>query len=323
MPNTSPDLPLAKAAVRIQTGSRVHFGLLDVHPPYGGIGCMIDQPRTIVSVSPADRFECPRHLDRVDPIINRIAGRLGLNARPHLKIEISGEPGQHTGLGSGTQIAFAVADAIQHCLNNRPPSQNEIRAAANRGNRSRVGSIGYFAGGLISEWESKTSQRSIERVEMPADWRILICRPIEPTPQFSGESEKSGFDRLPVVAPPMRQRMMDLVERRILPSAATADFETFSQSIRQYNSLSGELFRTVQGGTYQSEAVALLIDRIRRQGVSGVGQSSWGPGVFAILSTALDAENLSQNIQRDARVVSISAFDNKGRTRVAEPRSPR
>ncbi len=61
-------------SVRIETGSRLHFGLLDTVDPFGGVGVMIEQPVTEVVVSPSDRFVCD-HQDRtrIREIVQRVA----------------------------------------------------------------------------------------------------------------------------------------------------------------------------------------------------------------------------------------------------------
>ena len=42
------------------------------------------------------------------------------------------------------------------------------------------------------------------------------------------------------------------------------------------------MFKPWQGGIYAHPRTAALVDLIRKRGVRGVGQSSWGPAVFAI-----------------------------------------
>ena len=50
-----------------------------------------------------------------------------------------------------------------------------------------------------------------------------------------------------------------------------------------FNARSGDLFAAEQGGTYAGAEVAAVVAWLRRQKVRGVGQSSGGPGVFAVV----------------------------------------
>src|SRR5262249_44344934 len=68
----------------------------------------------------------------------------------------------------------------------------------------------------------------------------------------------------------------------MLPALAEQDVEAFGEALYEYNARSGELFAAVQGGTYADRRVADLVAFLRREGVRGVGQSSWGPAVFAV-----------------------------------------
>ena len=73
------------------------------------------------------------------------------------------------------------------------------------------------------------------------------------------------------------------VRQRLLPAAAAGDFAAFSESVYRYGRLAGLCFASVQGGPYNGPRLTALVDLVRSQGVRGVGQSSWGPTLFAIL----------------------------------------
>ena len=73
-----------------------------------------------------------------------------------------------------------------------------------------------------------------------------------------------------------------LVLLGMLPAVVEGDLETFGLALGDFNARVGELFAPAQGGIHASAAVSEVVDFIRAQGVPGVGQSSWGPGVFAV-----------------------------------------
>jgi beta-ribofuranosylaminobenzene 5'-phosphate synthase len=61
-----------------------------------------------------------------------------------------------------------------------------------------------------------------------------------------------------------------------------ADFNTVSDGLYRFNHDAGLCFAPRQHGAYANEATAKLIERLRSWGIAGVGQSSWGPTVFAL-----------------------------------------
>ena len=68
----------------------------------------------------------------------------------------------------------------------------------------------------------------------------------------------------------------------LLPALAIEDVEAFGAAIYELNARAGDAFAAAQGGRYAGPTVAALIGRLRAAGIKGVGQSSWGPTVFAI-----------------------------------------
>ena len=101
--------------VRITTGSRLHFGLLDTVAPFGGLGVMIDRPQTELAVHPAESFCCPDSIrDRILPIAQRVQAMSGHEAHqlPACELVLHQRPSAHAGLGSGTQLAMAAAEAL-------------------------------------------------------------------------------------------------------------------------------------------------------------------------------------------------------------------
>jgi len=105
-----------------------------------------------------------------------------------------------------------------------------------------------------------------------------------------------------------------LAEDSILPAADNADFEIFSEAIYDYGRLAGNCFAMVQGGTYASPAIGQLVDQLRKLGIHGVGQSSWGPTVFALAASETQAAMFAQRVRglSESINVAVAAPDNQG-----------
>jgi predicted sugar kinase len=82
----------------------------------------------------------------------------------------------------------------------------------------------------------------------------------------------------------------------MLPAAAEHDLQSFGEALYDFNRRSGEMFAPVQGGLYAGPAVEEVEAFIRRWGIRGVGQSSWGPTVFAIAGDQDQAEALAKDV---------------------------
>ncbi len=303
-------------SVRIETGSRLHFGLLDTVAPFGGVGVMIEQPVTEVVVSPCDRFVCD-HQDRarILEIAQRVAEFANLSDLPKYHVEVKSRSRAHCGFGSGTQLALAIAEAVCRCLSIRCDPMSIACQMAMRGQRSAVGVHGYFNGGLIFESaEASSAINSVRRrVELPSQWCVGLFRPNDEVKSVSGEFEKQQFANLLPAGAEARSDLNRIVSQ-ILKAGEESDFATFASAIHGYNYESGKLFEAVQGGPYNGPAVTNVIKGLIDRGAKGVGQSSWGPGVFAWFESQTDAEALADNLPPETGLVAITRPRNQPRT---------
>tara|TARA_R110002049_G_scaffold2750_2_gene21379 strand:- start:82550 stop:83572 length:1023 start_codon:yes stop_codon:yes gene_type:complete len=315
------------STVRITTGSRLHFGLLDTAAPFGGVGVMIDQPVTEIVVRKSRRFQSRTDettakvdADRIESVAVRAARVCGESALPECEVRIAKRPPAHCGLGSGTQMSLALAEAITCVLDRHIGPESIVTQVANRGKRSAVGSHGYFHGGLIYEEAADGSELNsvAERVEIPDVWRVAILRPTRATTLVSGEAESQQFGLLPRAPAQRRDELRSIITDAMLPAARRQDFDAFTAAVHQYNHGSGELFQTVQGGPYNGPHVTQLVQWLVRQGVRGVGQSSWGPGVFAWFESESQWLAFRDRIPPDVACVTVASVRNQGRERARD-----
>jgi beta-RFAP synthase len=302
-------------SVRIATGARLHFGLLDTTAPFGGVGLMIDKPQTEIIAAPAKSFGCDCQVsERARPIADRIGQFAGLPDLPPCQITVRQSAQPHCGLGSGTQLALAVAESICHSIGmSIQPSLLATRLAS-RGRRSAVGVHGYFGGGLIFETagDRRALNRVQRRVRVPNEWRVAIFRPAGDVQPVSGEDEREQFSSLSPATEHERQSLTDLANKLML-AARDEDFSCFADFVQQYNHQSGMLFQAVQGGPYNGEIIAELVDTLCKRGAVGVGQSSWGPGVFAWFESDQTAESFASTLPAGIETIAIARPLNDGR----------
>ncbi|MFP6770675.1 MAG: DUF447 domain-containing protein, partial [Planctomycetaceae bacterium] len=182
------DHPLA---VKVSTGARLHFGLLShggsSPRQFGGAGMMIEDPGVRLTASAADHdqvmivSEGESEGDRVDDSnrASRWLERIGVHGEcrlPGVGIEISDVIPPHAGLGSGTQLALAVARAVAG-LSGAGFGAVELAAAVGRGERSGIGIHGFEHGGFLVDAGGRpgTVAALVARADVPDAWRVVLA----------------------------------------------------------------------------------------------------------------------------------------------------
>lgn len=298
---------MAVGKVTVETGSRLHFGLLSfgnaVGRQYGGVGAMIDGEGIRLSVTPARELTMAGPLaDRVAKLVTHYVRATGMPEAPGCHIEVESAPRHHVGLGTGTQLGLAVGTALDALLGVPRREIKDLAATVGRGNRSAVGAHGFMQGGLIYE-EGKLSGEALSpltgRLALPSDWRfVLFCAADQEG--LSGGSERESFAKLPPVSAEMTSRLRSEITSQMLPAAETGDIDAFGESVFRYGCLAGECFAAGQGGLYASTAAEKLVQSLRTCGVRGVGQSSWGPTIFALVADEHQAQSLVKELSSNS-----------------------
>ncbi|TWU07939.1 GHMP family kinase ATP-binding protein [Stieleria varia] len=304
---TTAETQSSAAVVSVCCGARLHFGLLDTAAPFGGVGVMIDQPATEITVSQAPRFSCDGHQsDRVLAIARRLQHSMRWSDLPCCRVTIIEQPSAHSGFGSGTQLSLAVAETLAAFCDVRLPQETLALEIADRGKRSAVGVHGYFHGGLIYEDASSDSTEAPEfgqlnpihrRIELPESWRVVLMIPRSSAPPMHGQDEQTQFDHLAAGDPQRQARLREMLSTELLPAAHSHDFPAFANAVQRYNHESGLLFVSSQGGPYNGAEVASLVASLTQSGAVGVGQSSWGPGIFAWCDSLDSAQSLCEFVE--------------------------
>jgi beta-RFAP synthase len=286
--------------VRVVTPSRLHFGLFHVPAggvrdaadrAFGGVGLMIDTPGLAVTVRPAVawQFEGPL-ASRAQQFAMRYTQALPGTGPYAVLVERS--PAEHTGLGVGTQLGLAVAKALAVAGGRVDVSAVALAAMVGRGERSAIGVHGFDRGGLLVEAGKQAGEGVsplVERVALPAAWRVVLLTP-PGAGRWHGDRERHAFATATSGEPEALRR---LTATGILPAARSGDLEAFGEAVHEFNRRAGEPFAAAQSGPYASPQIAELIAEVRRLGVRGVGQSSWGPTVFAVVGDSDSALSLA------------------------------
>jgi beta-ribofuranosylaminobenzene 5'-phosphate synthase len=277
-------------------------------PQFGGVGAMIDSPGLSISFSPADKFSVVGELAaRVEGFIASALRAWGRAKSPDCLVEVRSPP-DHIGLGVGTQLGLATAAGLRRFLELPEITANELAASVGRSGRSAVGTYGFQLGGLIVDagrpGANSTENRLFDRLPLPPDWRFVLMQPCKAR-GLAGEREVEAFARLPAVPTDVTERLWHITKQQMIPAVKAAECPAFGEAVYQFGRLAGECFSAVQGGPFASAETARVVERIRDLGVAGVGQSSWGPTVFAITANAADANRIEQTLVDEVPGCSI------------------
>ena len=122
----------------------------------------------------------------------------------------------------------------------------------------------------VSFWFARTTNRGLAGDERSGG----VCRPAAGTGRSDAE-------------------LWQITNEEMLPAVQVGDCAAFGEAVYRFGRLAGECFAAAQGGPFASRHIADLVKTIREFGVAGVGQSSWGPTVFAVTADETEAERLA------------------------------
>jgi beta-ribofuranosylaminobenzene 5'-phosphate synthase len=306
--------------VTVSTSARLHFGFIDPSGrgkrPFGSFGLAIDRPQTRLTLRRGSEFQITGvECARAEPYLHAIAASFGLSSPYHLHLD-EVIPA-HAGLGSGTQLALAIGSAVA-VLEGLPLDLNEIAARLDRGKRSGIG-IGTFGqGGAVLDGGPGDGVLSpvLCRLPFPTAWRVLLIFDPAETGVHGG-SEAAAFAALPDFA---EAESADLTQRILLgalPALTEEDFKAFCDQVGYLQKKMGAYFGPMQGGPYVSAGVAAVLEGLTADGVTGLGQSSWGPTGFAFAESESEGQALLEAARAYAGTANLRFELARGRNEPA------
>jgi beta-ribofuranosylaminobenzene 5'-phosphate synthase len=304
--------------IRVEAPGRLHLGMLavagDGERRFGGLGVSVSRPAVVLEAQPADELSVEgAEAERALAFAQRCRDALGLTGGAHLRVVEAIPP--HVGLGSGTKLALAVAQALA-ALHGRTVDAPGLAQAAGRAARSAVGMWTFALGGLVVEGGVRRGMEHPAPLLMhhaaPEDWRIVLVVP-KAEPGLSGVAEEQAFGRL-VPSAERSAAIAQLVLTSLLPAFVERDVDEFGTALTHVQQLVGDSFADVQGGRFHPRAGA-LVEALLRFGAAGAGQSSWGPAVYGVVGSDAAGREVARRME-DAiggeGTVDLVTFDNRG-----------
>ncbi len=310
------------AHVSVAATARLHLGFLDMNGAlgrrFGGLGLSLDAPVTRLTLSRASA-------NVVTGPESARAARLLETAQAALApgsshaLEIGEAIPAHSGFGSGTQLALALAAALRR-LENLPHDPAADAAILSRGARSGLGAGLFAAGGLVVDGGRGSQTQTppvIARAEFPEDWRVILVSDPQ-TVGLHGRDEREAFVALPPSSDAESGELCRLVLMQALPALAEKALAPFGAAVSRIQEIVGDYFAPAQGGRrFTSAGVEEIVGLLLRAGATGGGQTSWGPTGFAFAESAARARDIVARVAPQARARGLDLSIHKGLNRGA------
>lgn len=300
----------------VECYARINLGLLDLsdHPHRidGSHGLYTNLPvgRVIVRATPYVDHEI--HTVYKKRIYETLARCTMLKHPAISKIVVCVEqslPGQHIGVGYGTQLSLSLVEAINQELE-LGLSLDQKAYLAGSGGTSGVGTYCFAHGGYnldagriypsekgsIGPGENYTYEKLpplLTRISVP-NWPLCLAIP-EHEIVVSGKTEQQLFSRYTPI--PVREvdAQCKWILKGILPALITEDFSSFCLAVEHVMKTG---FRAREIETYGKKQVQAM-DRLRSAGLCGVGMTSFGPTLFGFAPDWNIAHNACEALQGD------------------------
>ncbi|CAH2404399.1 beta-ribofuranosylaminobenzene 5'-phosphate synthase family protein [Mesorhizobium ventifaucium] len=289
-------------SVTIRVPARLHLGFLDLNGDtgrrFGSVGLPLSEPETTVTLSrSSETIVEGTESRRAGEHLSTLCSHLGIRGQHRLVVEQSIP--SHAGLGSGTQIALAVAAALR-TLHKLPLDIGSDATLLDRGGRSGIGIASFESGGVIVDAGKDDSGRPppvVARLPFPEEWRVILILD-HGGHGLHGDAEIAAFRSLPPFPASGSGEICRRVLMGIMPALVEQDLQAFGAAVTAIQMLIGTHFAPAQGGVFTSKRVESVAHGLNQAGAVGIGQSSWGPTGFAFAPSQDAAVSLVSAVQQ-------------------------
>ncbi len=285
--------------VTVTAPARLHMGFIDLSASlgrnFGSIGVALNEINTCLSISAADEL-CSVGLQssRALACVQQLCDLLKVSNK--LQLDVKSLIPEHVGLGSGTQMSLAVGMALSVHYD-LGLQVRDIAVLTARGARSGIGIATFERGGLVVDGgrgEKTLTPPVISQMTVPEEWRFILVFDMADQ-GLHGDDEIKAFKELPPFSAQEAARLCYLLMMQGLPALAENQLNLFGDVITQLQKSVGEHFSGAQGGgVFTSSDVAKVMEFMQSQGAVAIGQTSWGPTGFCLVSNRALADKLEQ-----------------------------
>ena len=312
--------------VRVESSARLHLGFYNFVSDdilYGGFGVAISEPRVVVDVYPSETLVVKASGDdRV--VVEEVARKLGVTTG---YIEVRESIPRHVGLGSTTQLMLSTGVALSR-IHGLSYTVRELAVKLGRGFVSGIGIACFEKGGFVVDSGRRSSTgrlykprtvddlpKPVIQVSVPEEWYFIIVLPVGRR-GLEDNREEQLLDKPEKPPVEIQLEIYRSFLLGILPGILNNDPVLFGKALSRIQELVGKYFSKHQGGVFCCRETEEAINILRKHGVLGYGQSSWGPVAYGLVYGRENASRI-----RDLVVKEIEETGIEARVLVARPRN--
>jgi beta-RFAP synthase len=276
---------------------------------HGSVGVSIKKPRLILEIEESSEMVIRgARSNRSFEIFNLL--KKTYNIQSSVAITIHKDIPEHTGFGSGTQLALAIGTALNRIFN-LGLTIEDLAIKLKRSRVSGIGTHGFLKGGFIVDGGHSIYKREwvpplIYHQNFPEDWKFIVCIP-ELQKGFNGEKEQQAFERLDPPPAETVSAVSRILLMHMIPAVIERDIELFGNAMTLLDTMFGDYWKKIQGGTYSHPRIEECVNYLLEIGTYGAGQSSWGPALYGLVEGENQAKNLHHKINK-----FLNEDDNRG-----------
>jgi len=289
--------------VTVRTPSRLHFGIVDMRGDlgriHGSVGVATDRPHVLLKAEPSERLRVEgAREERVRRYMREVLKDTGVERGAD--IHVFSDIPEHSGFGSGTQLALAVGAALNE-LYDLKLGPEEIARKLNRSRISGVGTYAFKYGGFIVDGGHRVGRPNdvpplIFRSDVPEGWMFVVGVP-EINVGLSGSMEGDAFRRFDPPPEDLVGAVSRIVLMKMIPAVVEGDIEAFGEAMTALDYKFGENWIEVQGGRFSHPTIEEGVEFLLEIGAHGVGQSSWGPAFYGLVDGEGQAEEVTERLR--------------------------
>ncbi len=310
--------------LRVSTPARLHFGIIDMRGDlgriHGSVGVSIQKPRLIIDIAESQETKITgARSTRAQEIVELLKKIYGIKAG--VSLTIHEDIPEHTGFGSGTQLALAIGTGLNRIFD-LGLSVDDIAVRLERSRVSGIGTHGFLHGGFIVDGGHSVNNRDsippvIYQQDFPEKWKFIVCIP-KIDKGFSGEQEQTAFKKLEPPPADTVAAVSRIVLMQMIPAIIEENIGLFGDAMTRLDTTFGDYWKKIQGGTYTHPRIEECVNHLLNNGAYGAGQSSWGPALYGLAdgekhaNALLKEMNTYLNTGGNSGSAFITGADNTG-----------
>ena len=317
-----------KKTLILNSPSRIHLGFIQLDKSssriFGSLGLTISSFNNNIVIKESKKFNIESESLEISRKVTKILKLISQKKKiKPVDINIKNFIPTHQGFGSGTQLSLSVGFLISK-LNKLGMSEDDFAILLNRGKRSGIGIESFKNGGFIIDLGKQKNSNSLPlkffRMTWPQDWKIILLIDNGEKLRTFGKKETKKFSKIIEVSSKFVEENSKAVLMNIIPGILEKNFTQFAEGIQIIQSNMSKIFYG-KSNLFASLNIAKIFQHLKKIGIIGFGQSSWGPTGFVFCKNSKERNRLYNEIENYIKLNNIRKISlirtegrNKGKT---------